>query len=457
MNKNVTSRLISISLISLLLIASCTKDKKDEPIEPIDPLKNEKTYTLSVMNDIYYWYKDIRKNVDPKNITTLQKYFDTLLVEKDRWSWMMTGEQYLEKETGEYETYGASFAQPIDHYGDYSIKVRYVFDNSPFAEKGVKRGYTLTHINNVSVNTLIENGTINSELSKKSNNFTFLDLNGQSLNFSTSARVVSTRSVLKTFVITPQEWPNLPYNVGYMNYYTFNANMLSDIDNAINTLRAGNIKELILDLRYNGGGDGAALQHIVNLISPSSANGALIAKREHNDKYSDLDNDPKTSTYISRAANALELNRIFILTSKGTASASEVLLNGLRPLTTIVQVGRTSYGKPNGMYVIPYPQDNYTNPSYVLLPICFYSVNKLGQGNYEDGLVPDYSRPDDLYHDFTIEEDWIKSCLTYIVNGAMPQLPSPQRVNIIQSGKTITTEEDRAGYGSYLIRSNSIQ
>ncbi len=158
--------------------------------------------------------------------------------------------------------------------------------------------------------------------------------------------------------------------------------------------QAANVKELILDLRYNGGGDAAATQLLSNYIAPASANGKIVARRKHNDKLSAYDSDVNTMTVVQRVSNSLDLNRLIILTSGGTASASEIIVNGFKPLMNVLQVGRTTYGKPNGMYVWFYPENEELYPDYVFLPIAFYSVNSLGEGDYENGIVPDQQRPD---------------------------------------------------------------
>jgi len=362
----------------------------------------------------------------------------------------MSGEEYTDSESGVYLTYGASYAQPIDHYNDYSVRVRYVFDNSPMSENGVKRGYELTHLNGTPVMDLISDGSFNILMAKTTNQFTFKKYDGTSFTFTTSSREVSTRSVLKTMVITSADFSGLPYPVGYFNYYAFKAGMLSEIDNAMATFKAANIKELVLDLRYNGGGDGDATQLLSNYIAPASANGKIVARRKHNDKLSSYDSKTSTMTIVSRIANSLNLNRLIILAGSGTASASEVIINGFKPLMTVLQIGNTTYGKPNGMYVWFYPENEEIYPDYVFLPIAFYSVNSLGEGNYEDGIAPDHERPDDLYHDFGLSEDWLKAALTYIATGSFPDVPAATvTAKPLKPNYRITVDEDAPNYGVY--------
>ena len=408
-----------------------------------------KAYITDIMTDIYYWYDKMPSNVDSKN-KDIFEHFDMLLYSQDRWSWMMTGKEYIEDETGVYISWGISLKQPIDHYNDYDIKIAYIHPDSPFTEEGVERGWTLTHINNVPVMQLVNAQNFDSEYNKSPNNFTFRDREGGVHTFDISSRTISTRSSLGYQVFTSEDFDGLTSPVGYFNYLTFNDNMLSDIDAAMAHFKSLGVKELILDLRYNGGGSGKAMEYLANYIAPASADGKFIALRRHNDKLTSWDNDSKS--VIKRInGKSLDLERIFFITGKGTASASEVLINGFSPLMNVVQVGGVTYGKPNGMYVIAFPEDNYTSPEYVFLPIAYFTVNGEGNGNYVDGLTPDNKRADDLYHNFGVTEDNIKACLSYVVNNSFPSLPTKAATKS-SSGHRIKTEVDKPGYGSYKVK-----
>ena len=111
-------------------------------------------------------------------------------------------------------------------------------------------------------------------------------------------------------------------------------------------------------------------------------------------------------------------------------------------------VGDTTYGKPNGMYVLMYPgtdadYDKYDAGDYstlklVFLPIAFFNRNGKNEPIPYDGFVPDNYRPDDLMHDFGVEEDNIKACLESIVNGAFPDLPEP--LHVVTKGGVLDKE-----------------
>jgi len=266
-----------------------------------------------------------------------------------------------------------------------------------------------------------------------------------------------------TKVFTSEDFEGLTSPVGYMHYLKFNANMLSDIDNAMQSFREAGVKHLILDLRYNGGGDGRASQHLVDYVAPKSAIGETYVIRKHNDLLASQDQYSK----VQGIAGSLELDALYFITGKGSASASEMVLNGLEPLMNVKHVGDTTYGKPNGMYVLMYPGENadytrynkgdYSKLKWVFLPICFYNQNKDFRDIPDEGIAPANYRPDDLYHDFDTSEDNIKACLTHIVSGTYPPLPDkPTKAMTKTSGLrpvkiALTQEEKDPKYGSYTI------
>lgn len=231
-------------------VSSC--DPEDIIKEIITDKDPEKTklydYVDDLMDDVYYWYKEVPKNINRLIYTDVFDYFDKHLVEQDRWSWMMTGEEYLNDNAGISTSYGASYGQSVDYFEDYSIRVRYVHPNTPLSENGVKRGWELTHLNSTPVMDLVRNNTFNAQMAKTTNTFTFKDLNNGMKTFTTSSRVINTRSYLVKDIFTSEDFPGLTKAVGYFNYLTFNAYMTEDIDEAMAMFKAAGVKELILDL-----------------------------------------------------------------------------------------------------------------------------------------------------------------------------------------------------------------
>ncbi|MBP5210275.1 MAG: hypothetical protein J6Z27_00345 [Bacteroidales bacterium] len=388
-----------------------------------------------MMTGYYYWSNQVQQRDFNLN-ESVQSFFDGILYPKDKWSFVLTADEWRAKSEGiVYGTFGASFGQPFEYYGYSDIKVRFVYPGSPFDEKGITRGWTLTHIDGTpwrqmsltDVNNALLYPTVG-----RTYNFTFIDLQGEEHIFPIApAATLNTRSSLLTTIFNAAEFPDLNNDqVGYFHYLSFKENMIEDVLSAMLFFKRQGIKKLILDLRYNQGGDGEATHLLANLLASSEANGKVFSTKEHNKKFSKYN----SSDYITFSQDySLDLTDLYIITGYGSASASEVLLNGLKPLMNVKCVGDTTYGKPTGMYSLMFPGDdysyaqyqsgNYSNLRYVFYPICFYNVNSIGEKIPETGIVPDNYRPDDLFHDFGVEEDNIRACLFHIAHNVYPDLP----------------------------------
>ena len=441
------TRYLAVVALLAAVICSCQ--------EPVDPeaakLQPVKKFVHDALQYYYYWNTEVPQKVSYTGGEDVETFFNSLLVAKDRWSWMETGEEYAAEEQGTaYGTYGASLGQPLEYYNDYDVKVRYVFPGSPFDQAGVKRGWTIAYINGKSKDELVNSGQFNAVFynppTSRPQTFIFRDLQGSAREIEiTAAAVLNTRPGLITRIFDSEDWPGLNEKVGYFNYLGFQAGrdingkpMIDDIKEAMQTFRTAGVKKLILDLRYNGGGDSRASDTLINFLAPASTVGQTYVTRTHNSNLRKYDNSYSV-TRIKDASGvdiSLNLDRLYIITGRGTASASEMTLNGLKPLMNVQQVGDTTYGKPNGMYVLLYPDDkqylneydsgNYRHLEYAFLPICFYNCNGRGQFIPDDGLKPGEGyRPDDLYHDFGPQEDNIAACLYHIVHGSYPALPDP--------------------------------
>ena len=410
--------------------------EKDSTTQQSYTLKKAMRYYLNSCFPYYYWYDEMNPTVSSYNLTeykTIDSFFEATLYSRDHWSWMALGSYFAQSETGEYEgTWGASLKQQIEYYNDYDIRVAYVFPGSPFDQNGVKRGWVLTELAGRPVMDRVRDGSFYEEYAKSPQTFTFMEDDGTTHTFTAELESIITGSVLKKTIFWPTDFPGLEEPVGYFNYLTFNANMLDDIHDAMSFMKEADVHKLILDLRYNGGGDSRASQLLIDYLAPQSADKKPYVHRHHNrhfDRYDVIDS-------ISRMPGSLDLDAIYVIGLSGTASASEMIINGLKPYIDLTLVGDTTYGKPNGMYVFMYPDDDanmnkynngdYSGLKYAFLPICFYNMNGVGEFIPDDGFIPDNYRPDDLTHDFGVDEDLIKACLTRISGGDFPELPKPK-------------------------------
>lgn len=485
--KFVFPRYLFALLAALLLLQACGGEKpvKDEEAEKIaaDPDYQAKYFLRKEYMEVYYYWRDEVKDQNAKLKPydyEIYDFFDKLLYSDDRWSWMCDKDYYISDETGVVTgTWGLSLGQPYEFYGDYSLRVRYIYPGSPLEPFGITRGALLRKIDGKSVED-DETGFTSEKLQyfqenyyKSPQTFTFRLVDGRDTTFKVSmASSLSTRPGLITRIFQPGDYPGLTEPVGYFHYLAFKANFLSDIENAMDAFKSAGVRTLIMDLRYNGGGDSRASQLLVNCLAPRSSIGKPYVIRHHSDylaSLSDSYSDAKQTVSIAENSHALEPERIYFIVGSGTASASEVVMNGLKPFMgdRIQMVGDTTYGKPNGMYVLMYPGEDddydaydkgdFSRLKWVFLPICFFSRNANGDGIPWTGFVPDKYYPDDLYHDFGVEEAEIRACLSHIVSGQYPELVRASGGNYQtkapgRSEYRIDREEDSRHYGRFTVR-----
>jgi C-terminal processing protease CtpA/Prc len=141
----------------------------------------------------------------------------------------------------------------------------------------------------------------------------------------------------------------------------------------------------VLDLRYNGGGLVSVAQHLGGLIGGAPTSGKVFAEFFHNDK-----NASRNTVYrFEDPPQSLDLPRLVVIATRSSASASEAMINGLRPFMPVTVVGNTTYGKPVGQYSFDFCDK-------VLIPVAFTVRNARGEGDFFDGIPADCAAPDDL-------------------------------------------------------------
>ena len=176
--------------------------------------------------------------------------------------------------------------------------------------------------------------------------------------------------------------------VGYVELANFTEPSKAALDAAFRDLRGAGANELVLDLRYNGGGLVSVAQHLAGLVGGARTDGRVLARIVHNDKNRSRD----VTLEFPGPGNALGLERLLVITTRGSASASELMINGLRPHVAVTVVGERTFGKPVGQY-------SYDFCDRVLHPVSFTVRNSKDEGDYFDGIAADCAAPDDLAYD----------------------------------------------------------
>jgi hypothetical protein len=159
------------------------------------------------------------------------------------------------------------------------------------------------------------------------------------------------------------------------------------LNTAFTQLRDQGATELVLDLRYNGGGLVSVAQHLGGLIGGPPLEGQVFVQFTHNDKQSSRN----TAYRFEAKPQALAVSRLVVIATRGSASASEAIINGLRPFMDVKVVGDATYGKPVGQYGFDFCEK-------VLYPVAFLVTNARGEADYFAGIPADCAAADDVDH-----------------------------------------------------------
>jgi C-terminal processing protease CtpA/Prc len=195
--------------------------------------------------------------------------------------------------------------------------------------------------------------------------------------------------------------------VGYFLFRNFVEPAVAELDAEFAAFKLAGVRELVVDLRYNSGGLLSVAQVLSNLIGGEVTQGQIQYTLEYNP-----DNSFRNQrvTFLDRV-QSLDLTRVFFIVTGSSASASELVINALRPYLDVVLIGETTFGKPVG-------QLGYTFCQKTLRPVSFSLVNADGVGDYFDGIAPTCAAGDDLDRPFGDPgEASLSEALSYLETG----------------------------------------
>lgn len=392
----------------------------------------EKSWVRAHLNDVYLWYKQI-VDVPPANYSTPQLYFDALLVKKnDRFSFTAPKDEidgYFE--AGEDVSFGYKLVNQNNQ-----LRVTYVQPNSPADLQQVKRGAQIVSLNGTPIGQLSYDAQVAALYPTSSQTTTRFEI--KELGASTTrivdlkATTVTTQPVLQSKIITTPENRRL----GYIVFTDHIATASDPLVNSLRNFKQQGIDDLVIDLRYNGGGYIYIANEVASMIAGSKAQGRVFEQLQYNDKHSDWTAQSKfLFTDKSRSGQdlpQLNLSRVFVLTSARTCSASESIINGLSPFVQVITIGGTTCGKPYG-----FTQTDNCGTAYFAIE--FDGVNDLGKGGYVNGFAPSCPATDDLEHELgSLSERLLANAASYSKSGtcapsgiAVPAAPFQVNGNII--------------------------
>ena len=367
---------------------------------------DENNFLRSFNNDIYLWYSEVVDR-DPGLYNDPLTYFDLLRTtattpsgaDKDKFHFTYDSEEYFQLSQGGVSAgYGANWAV-LSATPPREIVVAYSDSNSPATDVNLVRGAIILEIDGFDINVGTQEGVdgLNAGLYPElgeTHDFVVQDLGSAvSRSISMTAEEVTNAMVQNVNVLVMPDTTR----VGYMTFHRHRAPAEEALVDAINQLNAGpGIDDLVLDIRYNGGGFLDIASELAYMIAGGQTAGREFETLQFNDKHPVT--DPFTGVAITpmpfhntaqgftlpdgQALPTLNLSRVFVLTGSGTCSASEAIMNGLRGVDVeVIQIGSTTCGKPYGFY----PVDNCGTTYFT---VQFRGVNEKGFGDYTDGFSP---------------------------------------------------------------------
>jgi hypothetical protein len=327
------------------------------------------------LQSFYYWYKDL-PNPDPGSFASPEAYLEAV-----RYRPLDSSFSYITSKASSDAFYSDSqfigFGLSYKRSADTELRLAQTFPGSPAAEAGMDRGDTLLSVNGKAVADLLRTGEINTIFGAEQVGVTadlaWRDMAGRQRSATLAKRLVTIPTVSQTALLTAGS-----SRVGYIHFRNFVQPSVEALNTAFTQIRDQGATELVLDLRYNGGGLVSVAQHLAGLIAGPPLVDQVFVQFTHNDKQSSRN----TAYKLEAKPQALALTRLVVIATRGSASASEAIINGLRGVDVEVRlIGSTTCGKPYGFF----GQDNC---GITYFPIEFQGVNAKGFGGYADGFIP---------------------------------------------------------------------
>jgi len=368
-----------------------------------------KLFVAQVMEEWYLWNDIIPElNVDDYD-TPDDVLYAMMNKDLDKWSYIQEEEAYNAYfENAQYEGYG--FRMAFDE--DDNLRVAFVYNDSPFGRAGVKRSWIIDKIDGVRPKELNDKGLLSQALEGNTHKFEMLLPDGSRKIESLSKSTIGINTVL-----TDNVYSIGSHTIGYLAFNSFLATSEEELIQTFQKFKTANIDELIIDLRYNGGGRTNIAEWMASNIIGDLGKGKNFIEYQFNQ----LQSEQNRVEAFNEAEIPLNLDRAIFITSRSSASASELLINGLRPFVDVVLIGDNTYGKPVGSFPFFFS-------GYAISPISFKVLNDQGVGEYYQGLVADAYVADDLNYELgDTNEARLQEALYYIKNGIFSSASSRQQ------------------------------
>jgi C-terminal processing protease CtpA/Prc len=400
--------LLSVSLVS------CFEDLDDNPREA-SPLEIQQFIWRGL--NFFYLYKAENPNLaddafssDQEKDDFLSEFdspedlFAFLKFADDRFSILVEDYIALEDQLGGTTlNNGMEFGLVLypDNSGNVFGYVRYVLPDSDASSKGVMRGMIFNTVDGVQ----ITDTNFRDVFDPDSYTIGLASFDGENITPSGQSIVLTKTVYTENPVYLAKVLEVEGQKIGYLMYNAFTNEFDSQLNAAFALFKSEGVTDLVLDLRYNGGGSVRSARYLCSMITGQFTGQTIYTESWNDDRQEDYaENGVFVNSFANggEAINSLGLDRVYILATQRTASSSELVINGLDPYIDVVQIGENTTGKYQASFLLyDAPAPNFSrsqaNPdhTYAMLPLVFKLVNSAGVTDFDNGLTPDVDFPED--------------------------------------------------------------
>jgi C-terminal processing protease CtpA/Prc len=338
---------------------------------------SQKHFLFNLFNTEYLWVDNVSSAHDYSSYKTYKEMINAIkYTTYDKWSYAQTLKEYNNKSKQATTGFGI--------FTNSSNIVTRTRIDSPADKVGIRRGDKILYYSEKSKRLVVS----------RNNTTLYFNIVRQAYNYKVSKSQIIERGNKK---------------IGHIIYNSFTSSSVAELDTIFDNFKAHNITELIVDLRYNGGGSLAVASIFLDKIAGYGREGSLQAKLNWNTNY-------QTNNYsytFEQDNNSIQnITRVFFLTTTSTASASEMMINSLKPYVDVITIGSTTRGKPVGMR-------GRKNKGLIYWLINFEMLNADNEGSYYSGIAPTCTASDNLnFQRNDTSGDMLSKALYYIDNGS---------------------------------------
>jgi C-terminal processing protease CtpA/Prc len=428
--------------MALTMLSACKKNTWDSSKDIPENIQMVNAYIDAYCKDAYLWIDRVNTagidpSKEPNPLDLFEKYMYRSL---DKWSYMTDDAKTLfEQHEGVQTTYGMGFAlgEFDNQPGTYFAVVFYVYPNSPAKIAGVKRGDMIMKINNqpITENNYMElyNSPAISIQTAKIDENGKMTLTGESISM----------NAIKMYEDPVQEYKIIEHEdhkIGYLCYTDYVEGSHAKLKQIFKEFKNAGVKDLVLDLRYNLGGAVNTAQYLSSILVPAQVAAAkgIYLKEVWNSRYNEYwqsRGEEMNIRFLDTLQDYnLNLNRLYVLTTGNTASASEATIVGLKPYMDVVTIGEKTYGKYCAAALMQFEDDKGNVipqiADWAMSLIIYKFANAHDLTDFTNGLPPVHPVEDDWknYRQFGDESDpLLAAAISLITTGTRSMQPPTKR------------------------------